>query len=201
MEIRRAADLGPRAREKIGEIFAEAFYGDLRLFSRDREKLARACAHMFSLGHFHAALIGGEIAGVAACLGADSYCVRFDRKALARHLGPARGLLAAFGFSCLGRSPKYPPEVKMDGKTASVEFVATAAAHRGKGVASAILAHLHSLPEYSAYVLEVRDTNAAALALYEKLGYREIHRKKFRWARLADFGHFVYMKRLREPTA
>jgi len=56
------------------------------------------------------------------------------------------------------------------------------------------LNHLHSLPEYNDYVLEVKDTNVAAVELYKKMGYREVHREKFRWAKHADFEYFVYMK-------
>ena len=199
MEVKRVADLsgnlGIGAREKISEIFADGFYGDLKVFSLDREKLAKACAHMFALEHFYAAVIDGEIAGIAACLDAKSYCVHYDKSMLVRHLGLFRGLFAAFGFSYFSQIPKYPPEAGVGEKTASVEFVATCARHRKKGVAAAILSHLHSLPKYEDYVLEVKDTNVGAVELYKKLGYREVHRKKFRWAKRADFEYFLYMKR------
>jgi len=173
----------------------DGFYDDLKMFSKDREKLARACAHMFALKHFYAAVVGGEIAGVIACLGVDEYCVRYDRKMLVRHLGLARGLLASFGFRYLSSNPKYPRQVKADAKTASIEFVVTGARHKKKGVATAILSHLLALPEYKRYVLEVKDTNSGAVALYEKMGFAEVHRKKFRWAKYADFDYFVYMGR------
>ena len=194
MEIRRAIDLGDGTREKISEIFVDGFYGDLKMLCRDREMLTKACAHMFALKHFHAAVIDGEIAGVIACLGANSYCVRPDRKMLVRHMGFFRGMFAGYGFKYLSHNPKYPAEVKTDEKTASVEFVATSSRHRKKGVATAILNHLHALPEYKDYVLEVKDTNTGAVELYKKMGYREVHRKKFRWAKYADFKCFVYMK-------
>jgi len=197
MEIRPALDLGAVAREKISELFVDGFYDDLKMFSKDRARLARAFAHMFLLRYFYVALVDGEIAGVAACLGAEDYCVKFDQKELVRHLGLFRGLFAGFAFKYLGHSPKYPPEAATDERTGSIEFVATGSLRRKKGVAAAILGHLHSLPEYAEHVLEVKDTNAAAVALYEKLGYREVFRRKFRWSKRADFDYFVYMKRPR----
>ena len=199
MEIRRAIDLGDGTREKISEIFVDGFYDDLRMLCGDRETLKKACAHMFVLKHFHAAIIDGEIAGVVACLDKDSYCVCPDRRMLVRHMGLFRGLFASFGFRYFSNDPKYPPEVGMDGKTASIEFVVTSPGHRKKGVATAILTHLHALPEYSDQVLEVKDTNTGAVELYKKMGYREIHRKKFRWAKRAGFEYFLYMKRSTPP--
>jgi ribosomal protein S18 acetylase RimI-like enzyme len=195
MEVRRASELGEGAREKISEVFLDGFYGDLKVFSKDKARLARALAHMFRLEYFYAAVIDGEIAGIAALAGMSGYCVRPRLKELARHLGPLRGLFASLGLRVFGRDPKYPPQAGADGGTASVEFVATSEKHRKKGAAAAILSHLHCLPGCSGYILEVKDTNAPALALYEKMGYRETHREKFRWAKFADFNWLVYMMR------
>jgi len=197
MEIRRAIDLGDGTREKISEIFVDGFFGDLKVFSKDKGKLARACAHMFVLRYFYVAVVDGEIVGIIACVDKDSYCVQFDRRMLVRHLGFFRGLFTSFGFKYFGHEPKYPPEAKVDEKTASIEFVVTGSRFKKRGVATAILEHLHSLPEYNDYVLEVKDTNLAAVELYKKMGYEEVHRKKFRWAKRADFEYFVYMKRSR----
>jgi len=198
MEIKRAIDLGGDARDKISELFVDGFYDDLKPFSKDKAKLAKACAHMFILRYFYVAIIDGEIAGIIACLNAgDEYCVQYDRRMLVRHLGLFRGVFACFGFRYLGRNPKYPREVRTDEKTASIEFVVTGTKYRKMGVATAIMDHLLSLPEYRDYVLEVVDTNTAAVELYKKLGFEEVHRRKFRWAKHSDFDYFVYMKRSR----
>jgi len=117
----RAPDLGAGAREKIAEIFADAFHGDLKAICADRERLARACAHMFVLGHFYAAVVDGEIAGVIACLRPEEHCVRYSRKELFRRLGLAGGLRASVGFKYLSKNPKYPPEVGLGAQTASIE--------------------------------------------------------------------------------
>ena len=194
MEIKQAIDLGDGTREKISEIFVDGFYGDLKMLCKDRDMLVKACAHMFGLKHFYAAVIDGEVAGVIACPDKDSYCVCPDRKMLVKHMGLFRGLFASFCFKYFSQDPKYPPEVKTGEKTASIEFVVTSTKHKKKGVATAILNHLHSLPEYRDYVLEVKDTNTGAVELYKKMGYKEVYRKKFRWAKYTDFEYFVYMK-------
>jgi ribosomal protein S18 acetylase RimI-like enzyme len=87
--------------------------------------------------------------------------------------------------------PKYP--VPVDAKTASVEFVATSAVYRKRGVASAIMNYLFTLPEYDRYILEVADTNTNALALYEKMGYREAYRKKQPFGKYIGLNYLIYM--------
>jgi len=49
---------------------------------------------------------------------------------------------------------------------------------------------------YSEYVLEVIDTNAPAIRLYEKLGYREFTRTPA--VKGSGFNYYVYMKAARE---
>jgi ribosomal protein S18 acetylase RimI-like enzyme len=192
----QASELGEGAREKISEVFLDGFYGDLKVFSKDKARLARALAHMFRLEYFHAAVIDGEVAGFIALTDMRSRCVRPRPRELVRHLGLLRGLFAGFILPrVFGKDPKYPPEAGAGAATGSVEFVVTSSKYRKKGVAAAILERLHGIPGFDSHVLEVKDTNAPAVALYEKMGYRETHRAKFRWAKRADFNYFVYMKR------
>jgi ribosomal protein S18 acetylase RimI-like enzyme len=73
--------------------------------------------------------------------------------------------------------------------------VATAAAHRGKGVSFDLLKYIHETMPYSEYILEVADTNASAIRLYEKLGYVEFTRKPAH--KKSGFNDFVYMKLIR----
>lgn len=64
---------------------------------------------------------------------------------------------------------------------AHVGTIATKREHRGKGLATQLLAYsaLHALNEGLDYmVLEVRVTNAAAIQLYENLGFRVVGVRK-----------------------
>lgn len=79
-----------------------------------------------------------------------------------------------------------------------MEFVATAAEHRGKGVASAIIEHIVKVTPFSAYILEVADTNLAAVKLYEKLGFKEFMRTPEPHSKRSGINYLVYMKY--EPT-
>jgi ribosomal protein S18 acetylase RimI-like enzyme len=80
-------------------------------------------------------------------------------------------------------------------QTGSIEFVATAPEFRGKGAAFALIEHVMRTCGYSEYVLEVADTNAAALRLYERLGFREFRRTPEKHPKQSGLNFYVYMKR------
>ena len=194
MEIKRAIEFGDNIREKISELFVDAYRKDLGSFSKDREKLVKAFTHMFVLEYFYLAIIDNEIAGMTVCIDKDHFCINHNKKILIKNLGIIRGLLA--NIVCkhyFNKYPKYP--MKMDEKTASIEFVATNTKYRKRGVASGIMNYLFSLSEYDEYVLEVADTNTNAFELYKKLGYKEICRKELRFGRkYSGINYLVYMK-------
>jgi ribosomal protein S18 acetylase RimI-like enzyme len=193
VEIKLARDLGGDIREKISGLFAEAFGKELKIISRDTDKLARAFSHMFVLDYFYVGITGGEIAGMMVCADKEHYCIDHDKRILIKNLGPIKGLLADMIFKkYFNRYPKYPVEI--DDKTGSVEFVATNKKYRRTGVATEIMEHIFSLKLYEKYILEVADTNERAFKLYEKMGYREVHRIKQKYAKKTGINYLVYME-------
>jgi ribosomal protein S18 acetylase RimI-like enzyme len=190
----QAACAGGAVREKISALFVEAFEKDLRFFSRDTVQLARACAHMFALEYFYVALVHDELAGMAACVDIEHFCIRPDRAVLIQHLGLFKGISAYLVFKYyFNKYPKY--DTPLDAQTASLEFVAVAEKYRKQGVATALLRHLVTVPEYDSYMLEVADTNTAACALYAKIGFRELFRKPLRLGKkYAGIDALIYMR-------
>ena len=175
MEIKRAVELGDSIREKLCELYIEAFYNDgLKNFSKDKAKLVKAFTHVFELEYFYVAVIDGEIAGMIACMGRGPFCMKFKKKIFIKHLGIFWGLLAYFIYKSSAKD-----SLKLGENTALIEYVATNAKYRRKGVASTLMKHLFTFSEYKHYVLKVADTNPDAFELYKKLGYKEKYRKKF----------------------
>lgn len=192
MEIKRASELGGDIRKKISDIFVEGFIQWLKIFSREPEKLSRAFAHMFLLDSFYVAVIDGEPAGIAACTDGKTPCVRLRPGELRRHLGLIKGSAAAAVLKREFENHPYPFPVKPG--WGSVEFVATAGKHRGKGAASAVIRHIAAQTPYSAYILEVADTNGPAVRLYEGLGFREFLRVPRKHSKQSGVNDLVYMK-------
>lgn len=192
MTVKRAAELNDGIANDISHIFVEGFFQWLHFFSKDKDRLARAFAHMFRLDRFYVALVDGRPAGIAACTNGREPPIHLDAKQLRRYLGWYRGTIAGIVLKKELENHPYPFEIQPD--TGSVEFVATLTEFRGKGVATAILSHIHEAEPYGQFVLEVADTNTGAVKLYEKMGYQEMTRVPAPHPKQSGINALVYMK-------
>lgn len=194
--VHRGDELGEGYRRRITEVYVRSFSGDFVAFSRDTGKLADAFEHMLLLERFYIALVDGEPAGLASLTEGEQTLFAPQWRDIRRHLGPVRGLL---GYTVIRRWFMRASDGARPG-LAEIGFVATEPAHQGRGVATALLRHLLAQPEYREYVLEdIKDTNAAALAVYTKLGFTVYKRRKVRFARRAGFTELVSMKLVQDP--
>lgn len=192
MEIKQASEFGENIRKKISDIFVDGFIQWLQYFSKDSEKLSRAFEHMFILNSFYVLVMDGQPAGIAACTDGNTSPIQLQSKELRRHLGLVMGTIA--GKVLKKELENHPYPFPVESGWGSVEFVATDAKYRGKGVASAIIQHIISETPYSTYILEVADTNTSAVKLYEKLGFREFMRTPQKRSKQSGINHLVYMK-------
>jgi ribosomal protein S18 acetylase RimI-like enzyme len=195
ISVKCASELGEGCRRKISEIFIDGFGQYLTFFSKDPKRLAQAVEHMFNLDVFYVAFVEGEIVGITACTNGEGTSVKLIRKELKRHLGFVKGTMAY-----LFLKPEFEKKpIESGEQLASVDFVATASKFRGSGVATTILEHLFTLPQYNQYILEVADTNMNAVKLYEKLGYKEFKRIKHKHSKRSGINYLVYMKYDKPP--
>lgn len=191
MEYAKVSELTFDPRPQMGRIFADGFYDHLKPFSKDKDKLARATAHIFVLNKFYAAVEHDTIMAFIGCTDRKPPPLKLDKKILKRELGFVRGGIANWGLNKFSVNHKYPFELSP--QTGSIEFVATAPEHRGKGVAFGLLSHVMETEPFDEYVLEVVDANASAIRLYEKLDFNEFTRTSA--PKGSGFNHFVYMKK------
>ncbi len=172
--IFKADEIDLDVRMQMSEIFTEGFSQWLGYFSKDKNKIAKAFAHMFVLNQFYVAITNDKVAGMTACTDGKTLSVRLNKKELRKHLGFFKGSMAGIflkkEFEALFEN--FPPN------TGSIEFVGTASEFRGQGVASQIIQHIFENTPYKEYVIEeVADTNTPAMRLYKKLGFEEYKRK------------------------
>lgn len=172
--VTRADKLDFDVRNQMSEIFADGFTQWLVYFSKDKNIIAKAFAHMFVLDQFYVAVINNKIAGMAACTDCRTSSVKLSNKELRKHLGFIKGSIAGVALKKEFESPfKTPPH-----DTGSIEFVGTATEFRGMGAASQMISHIISNTTYKTYfIAEVADTNTPAMNLYKKIGFKEHKRK------------------------
>jgi ribosomal protein S18 acetylase RimI-like enzyme len=191
LEIARGDQLGEAYRHRIAEVLVTGFAEDFSYFSTDPGTLADLFEHLIVLERFYVVLLDGEPAAIASLTTHDEQCFRPRWHEFRRHLGLLRGLVA---YVVVRTQFLGSYDGAKDG-LAEIGFVATAPAHQGRGLGTALLEHLLALPDYREYVLEeIKDTNAAALALYAKLGFTVYKRRPERFAKRAGFSEYLSMK-------
>lgn len=189
--IARGDELAPQHRREIAAVFTHGFAEDFAFFSKDPEVLADAFAPLLLLDRFHVASVDGELAALATLTTGDQQAFAPDARTMRRHLGIVRGTICdrVIRSWFMGISPAATTGAS------EIGFVTTAPPFQGRGVGTALLRHLIALPGHRSFVLDdIKDTNAAALGLYRKLGFTEYRCKAVRFPRFAGFDALVSMK-------
>jgi len=191
MEYLKATDLPFNPRVQISALVVEAYYDLLQHFKKDVHKITMALAESVLLEYFYVAVVNGEVAAIVACKKDKPPPVKLEKRVLAKHLGLIMGNIAYPVINKHMLEHRYP--FKLSEQTASIEIVAVAAKYRGQGIAQGLTEHVMNELPYKNYVLEVVDTNRAAIGLYEKMGFSEIARVAA--PKNAGFNHFLYLKK------
>ncbi|MEV3959674.1 N-acetyltransferase [Nocardia sp. NPDC050193] len=188
IEIEHGDKLDESYRRQVTEVLVRGFAEDFAFFSSDSEKLTAVFEHMLLLERFVVALVDGEPAAIASVTTGDQECFAPRLPEFRRHLGLLHGTIS---YPIVRSQFLGAPGEARDG-LAEIAFVATAPAHQGLGVGTALLQHIIALPGYDEFILrEIKDTNAPALGLYRKFGFTEYQRRPVRFARHAGFGHYL----------
>ena len=196
MEIKKATEFDDSIKEKISELFVDAFWELSLVFLRkDKDLVKKALVHSVNCEYIRVLLIDDEVAGAVACVPNGVVATQTDRKELVKHLGFLMGNIFHFIRGKIIGLNKFP--FKLDDKTGIIEILATNEKYRGKGVGTALMRHVVEVYDYERFVLEVVDINDAAIKLYEKLGYREVMRKKSPF-RNSPHKYSIYMKYTRD---
>jgi len=189
---KRADELDFDPRPQIAMVFSEGFYRWLQELSKDKACLARAFAHIFDLSQFFVAVHGDEIASIVGCCTAGTKPVSFDKQILCKEFGFLRGRIAKIMLTKYLLQNVYP--FPLGAETGSIEIVASSPKYHRTGSAFGLINYVMETLPYRDYVLEVVDNNTGAIALYEKLGFREIQRTPEKHAKRAGFDYRIYMK-------
>ncbi|CAM3282504.1 GNAT family N-acetyltransferase [Occultella aeris] len=195
IDVVRADVLDEAHRRRIADVWVRGFAEDFAYFSSDPIVLGDAFAHLLLLERWYVALVDGEPAAVACLAEGDEEVLQPRAAEFRRHLGLVHGTITHL----IVRNQFLGGHDGARLGLAEIGFVTTSPGYQGRGVATALLRHLLALPGYDEFVLrDIKDTNAAALGLYAKLGFTESGRRTVRGAQRAGFAEYVSMRLIRD---
>jgi ribosomal protein S18 acetylase RimI-like enzyme len=169
--IKSNCDNSPQLQRQITEIIADAYWEQISRLCDDRNKMIAAMLGAYNAEYFHVAFDGDTAVGVAACCPPGTRAAKVNAEQMRRALGDKLGNIA-----CEIMKTEFDTPHDFGPDSAYIEFVATAPSAQGRGVASALTKHIIENALYRRLVLEVADTNAAAIKLYRKFGFTEFKR-------------------------
>ncbi|WP_264737806.1 GNAT family N-acetyltransferase [Cytobacillus firmus] len=194
MNIIRACETDRNISNEMSTIFVDCFYQWLNYFSKDKAKLYRTFVHMFNTEVFYTAAVDNHIAAITACTN-NIPSVKLKYSEFRKHLGLIMGSISYIILKKEFEKKQYPFQISE--KMGAIEFVATSVNYRGQRVATELLKTIMDSTSYDEYVLEVADTNTAAIKLYEKLGFAEFMRISQKHSKRSGVNYLVYMKHLK----
>ncbi|KXT84467.1 hypothetical protein STRDD11_00967 [Streptococcus sp. DD11] len=195
VKIRKAAESD---RKTIASTIVTAYDNDFSAFVKQfgREFVLDFMEQVLQIKYFYVAEQAGQIIGILAISDANGRATKLDRQQLAERFGRIKVFFLSLGFSDFEKPGKIPAT------TGYIEYVAVAAAYRGQGLGRQMLKESMKLAGFKDYILDVKDSNEAAIRCYQKLGFREFARKKKPFLNpLKDFKEFIWMERLADRKA
>ena len=176
-------------RMEISKVIAYAFEKDFSSLINDMDKVSSVLESGINIKRFFVAETEKRIIGVIACSDCNSRAMTLSKKSLKKHLGFIRGILAN-----LFMLPEFSAPLLYPNSAGYIEFVAVTKDARNRGVAGAMLKVVVEQTNYTEYILDVTDINAAAQACYIKFGFTEIKREKVKHEKQKGFSEKIYMR-------
>ena len=190
--IKNNCEKSQQLQSQIAEIVLDAYWDQISMLSNDKTKMLEAMTGAYRSEYFYIAYDGDTAVGVAACSPPGKRAIAINLEQMCRALGQELGQIASGIMQSEFEKPlDFGPD------SAYIEFVGTAKPAQGKGVASAITRRILDTAPYKRLVLEVADTNAAAIRLYEKFGFTESKRVAEPDGEQSGFNYRIYMEHIR----
>ena len=188
--IRKAVEAD---RPAVANSIITAFDNDFSAFIKQfgREFVLDFMGQVLQMKYFYVAEQANHIIGILSISDANGRATKLDRQQLTKSFGRFKTFLLGLGFS------DFEKPIKIPATTGYIEYVAVDASQRGQGLAQQMLKESMRIAGFKDYVLNVKDSNEAAIRCYQKLGFREFTRKKKPFLNpLKDFKEFIWMERL-----
>lgn len=182
-------NLDSNRKKEAAKLFVEGFKY-IFCFTKDEQKLIDLFIPSFDYNLVHVCMANDEIVGIIALADNKKRVFQFEHNTCKNVFGNFMGnLLYKQLNSMVGK-----PVVKNNDEL-YIDYITTKSSMRGKGVATKLIEHVCSMPQYKTCYLEVLSKNKNAKKLYEQLGF-QISEKKFDFFPIVlGFGQPYLMKK------
>ncbi|MDO4794310.1 MAG: GNAT family N-acetyltransferase [Filifactor alocis] len=187
-KIRRAEEAD---RREVVECILDAFQKDFAEFINKvgRDKVQNFLEAGLRIHCFYVMELEREIIAVLALSNIRGRAMRQTKKAAQNSFGALFG-----GLLYMANFKDFDINYCTSKHTACIEFVAVRQDFRGRGLASILIKRVISETGYKSYILDVVDTNHAAIKCYSKLNFVETKREKVRFSKQRGFKEKIFME-------
>ncbi len=190
-KILKLSEVNEIQMEQAIEIFVDGFFNIFSILSKDKQVLKRFFKEALVKEMNYVYLHEHQVIGFLGLGDASRRCTRsVDKVTFKMLFGKLKSFLL-FKFIPNGLSTPRVTNLK----EVEIEYLATAPAFRGKGIATKLIDFAASELGYKQVVLDVYSNNDTALRLYEKLGFKKVEMKSEFILILTGVGKTIKMKK------
>lgn len=179
---------GEKDRAAVALCIAKSFDKDFSLFCKDSKRVSAAIAPGLDINSFFVAETESVLSGTFAISNGGARAARAVFGALIKNFGLMKGFFAWLVLKNEFERPAPCPE-----ETGYIEFVAVDPNFRRRGIAKDMLRRGMEHSGRKSFMLDVIDTNFAAIECYKSLGFVETGRVPEKHPKQAGFNAKIYM--------
>lgn len=182
-------------RKKIVDCILDAFQKDFSEFINKvgKDKVQNFLEECIRINCFYIIEAEHEIMGVLALSDIKGRAVHGAKKTAQKYFGFFVGRILY-----MANFKDFEINYCKSDTTGFIEFVAVKQKFQGRGIASFLMTKIISSTNYTSYLLDVTDTNTAAINCYTKLGFVEIKREKVMFGKQKGFKEKIFMEYKKE---
>lgn len=187
----KMSQLSEAQKEEVRKIFVASYYKDMKTLHRDTDRLLAGFRRLLQEDLIRVAMIGERPVAMVGCSTNQRRAMKVNKADFLDNFGFIWGHVGYFSFD-----KEYGGPLAIDNETLYFECVATNEADRRQGVAGNMLLKLIETEPYRTFALDVVDSNGRAQSVYERIGFREVHRKKSWIGKIfMDYSESIWMSR------
>ncbi|AFS78471.1 acetyltransferase, GNAT family [Gottschalkia acidurici 9a] len=188
-KINKVSDLDERYIDDVVVIFVDGLYNVLNTISTDKDVLKELFRSTLDFSMFYAYIYEDKVIGILGLGNNKKRPICLKKDICQKTLGKFKGFMMYIQMKSILGKP-----IVRNSDEGHVDYLATDAKYRGRGVATQLIKFLHSNINYKSYLLGVFSKNTNAKRLYEKLGFEQFEEQSNFFMSYRGHGSIIRMR-------